>query len=157
MRSTRSPRFVIDLNFQNLFVHFGMAKSSTSVTPSCCNCIQLCISVPPSCSTRSHRQCQAIYIHGQFLENFLQNSSPAHSLHYLPGSPDRPPHRQPPPVAGLPRRQRDRLCRCRRSKSIAELGYGLDLCATPSSESQAHCFAMYLAMIEITLSSVITP
>ena len=27
------------------------------------------------------------------------------------------------------RRQRDRLRRCRRSKSIAELGYGLDLCA----------------------------
>ena len=34
VRSTRSPRFVIDLNFQNLFVHFGLTDSSTSVTPS---------------------------------------------------------------------------------------------------------------------------
>src|SRR6187401_2862234 len=34
MRSTRSPRFIIDLNFQNFVVHFGMTESSTSVTPS---------------------------------------------------------------------------------------------------------------------------
>ena len=47
------------------------------------------------------------------------------SLLCLPGSPDRPPHRQLPPAAV----NGDRLCRCRRSKSIAELGYGLDLCA----------------------------
>ena len=51
------------------------------------------------------------------------------SLLYLPGSPDRPPRRQPPPVTGLRRRQWDRLCRCCRSKSITELGYGLDICA----------------------------
>ena len=42
---------------------------------------------------------------------------------------DRPPRRQPPPVTSLCRRQRDRLRRCRRTESIAELGYGLDLCA----------------------------
>ena len=34
VRSTRSPRFAIDFNFQNLFVHFGLTNSSISVTPS---------------------------------------------------------------------------------------------------------------------------
>ena len=34
VRSTRSPRSVIDLNFQNLFVHFGMTESSILFTPS---------------------------------------------------------------------------------------------------------------------------
>ena len=34
VRSTRSPWFVIDLNFQNLFVHYGLTESSISVTPS---------------------------------------------------------------------------------------------------------------------------
>ena len=34
VRSTRSPRFVIDLNFQNLFVHFGLTEISISVKPS---------------------------------------------------------------------------------------------------------------------------
>ena len=34
VRSTQGPRFIIDLNFQNLFVYFGMTESSTSVTPS---------------------------------------------------------------------------------------------------------------------------
>ena len=33
VRSTRSPRFVIELNFQNLFVHFGLTDSSFSVLP----------------------------------------------------------------------------------------------------------------------------
>ena len=31
VRSTRSPRFVIDLNFQNLFVYFSLTDSSFSV------------------------------------------------------------------------------------------------------------------------------
>src|SRR3954463_7893150 len=31
VRSTLSSRFVIDLNFQNLFVHFGLTDSSFSV------------------------------------------------------------------------------------------------------------------------------
>src|SRR3954465_14631178 len=34
VRSTRSPRFVIDLNFQNLFLHFGLTEKSISVKPS---------------------------------------------------------------------------------------------------------------------------
>ena len=31
VRSTRSPRFVIDLNFENFFVRFGLTDSSISV------------------------------------------------------------------------------------------------------------------------------
>ena len=34
VRSTRSSRFVIDLNLQNLFVHLGLTDSSFSVLPS---------------------------------------------------------------------------------------------------------------------------
>ena len=34
VRSTRSSRFVIDLNLQNLFVHLGLTDSSFSVIPS---------------------------------------------------------------------------------------------------------------------------
>ena len=33
VRSTRSPRFIIDLNFQNLFVHFGLTNSPFLVIP----------------------------------------------------------------------------------------------------------------------------
>ena len=33
VRSTRSPRFIIDLNLQNLFVHFGLTDSPFSVIP----------------------------------------------------------------------------------------------------------------------------
>ena len=33
VRSTRSPQFVIDLNFQNFFVHFGLTDSSILVIP----------------------------------------------------------------------------------------------------------------------------
>ena len=31
VRSTRSPRFIIDLKLQNLFVHFGLTETSISV------------------------------------------------------------------------------------------------------------------------------
>ena len=34
VRSTRSPWFLIDLNFQNLFVHFAQTEISISVKPS---------------------------------------------------------------------------------------------------------------------------
>ena len=101
VRSTRSPRFVIDLNFQNLFVHFGLTVSSISViprslsrsrlsismqpiwtfwSPSFSNYLQLWISVPPSCSTRSHRQGRAIYSHGQKFGNFSEPLRPRDSL-----------------------------------------------------------------------------
>ena len=68
-----------------------------------------------------------IYPRVKFWKTF-RTSLPALSLLCLPGSPDRPPCRQLPPAAGLRRRQRDHLRRCRRSKFIAELGYGLELC-----------------------------
>ena len=55
VRSTRSPRFVIDLNFQNLFVHFGMTESSTSVTSRSLSWSRFSISVQPIRTFRSHR------------------------------------------------------------------------------------------------------
>ena len=55
VRSTRSPRFVIDLNFQNLFVHFGMTESSISVTPRSLSWSRFSISVQPIWTFRSHR------------------------------------------------------------------------------------------------------
>jgi len=59
-----------------------------SVTPSCCNCQQLCISVPPSRSTRSHRQGQDIYTDGSNFGNSSKTSSPARVLLCRLGSPD---------------------------------------------------------------------
>ena len=55
VRSTRSPRFVIDLNFQNLFMHFGMTDSSSSVTPSSLSWSRFSISVQLIWTFRSHR------------------------------------------------------------------------------------------------------
>ena len=55
VRSTWSPRFVIDLNFQNLFVYFGLTESSTSVTPSSLSWSRFSISVQPIWTFRSHR------------------------------------------------------------------------------------------------------
>lgn len=55
VRSTRSHRFVIDLNFQNLSVHFGLTDSSLSVTPSSLSWSRFSISVQPIRTIRSHR------------------------------------------------------------------------------------------------------
>ena len=55
VRSTRSPRFVIDLNFQNLFVRFSLTDPSTSVTPSSLSWSRFSISVQPIWTFRSHR------------------------------------------------------------------------------------------------------
>ena len=55
VRSTRSPWFVKDLNFQNLFVHFSMTESSTSVTQSSLSWSRFSISVQPIWTFRSHR------------------------------------------------------------------------------------------------------
>src|SRR3954469_4303974 len=57
----------------------GATDLNHSVTPSCNNCIQFCISVPPSCSTRSHRQGRAIYRHGQKFGNFSEPLRPRDS------------------------------------------------------------------------------
>ena len=55
VRSTRSPLFVIDLNFQNLFVHVGMTESSISVTPSSLSWSRFSTSMQPIRTFRSHR------------------------------------------------------------------------------------------------------
>ena len=55
MRSTRSPRFVIDLNFQNFFVHFGLTDSPISVIPRSLSRSRFSISVQPIRTFRSHR------------------------------------------------------------------------------------------------------
>ena len=47
VRSTRSPRFVIDLNFQNFFVCFGLTDSSISVPPRSLSRSRFSISVQP--------------------------------------------------------------------------------------------------------------
>lgn len=54
VRSIGSPRFVLDLNFQNLFVHFGMTESSISVTPRSPSWSRFSISVQPTRTFRSH-------------------------------------------------------------------------------------------------------
>ena len=55
VRSTRSSRFVIDLNLQNLFVHLGLADSSFSVLSSHQVDLGFSISVQPIRTFRSHR------------------------------------------------------------------------------------------------------
>ena len=55
VRSTRSSRFVIDLNFQNLSMHFGLTDPSISVTPSSLSWSRFSISVQPIWTFRSHR------------------------------------------------------------------------------------------------------
>ena len=54
VRSTRSHRFVIDLNFQNLSVHFGMTDPTTSVTPSSLSWSRFSISVQAIWTFRLH-------------------------------------------------------------------------------------------------------
>ena len=54
VRSTRSPRFVIDLNFQNFFVCFGLTDSSISVIPRSLSRSRFSISVQPILTFRSH-------------------------------------------------------------------------------------------------------
>ena len=55
VRNTRSPRFVIDLNFQNLFVHFGLTDSPFLVTPRSLSWSRFSTSVQPIRTFRSHR------------------------------------------------------------------------------------------------------
>ena len=53
--STQNPRFVIDLNFQNFFVRFGLTDSSISVIPRSLSRSRFSISVQPIWTFRSHR------------------------------------------------------------------------------------------------------
>ena len=55
MRSTQSPRFVIDLNFQNFFVLFDLIDSTISVIPRSLSRSRFSISVQPIWTFRSHR------------------------------------------------------------------------------------------------------
>ena len=55
VKSTWSPRFVIDLNFQNLSVYFGLTDSSLSVKPSPLSWSRFSISVQLIWNFRSHR------------------------------------------------------------------------------------------------------
>ena len=55
VRSTRSPQSVIDLNFQNLFVRFGLTDSTISVILRSLSWSRFSISVQPIWTFRSHR------------------------------------------------------------------------------------------------------
>ena len=86
--------------------NLGATDLNFSVTPICYNCTQLCISVPPSCSTRSHRQGRAIYIAtDKILEISPKPFARATARSAIVVS-RLSPRRQQPPVAGLRRRQR---------------------------------------------------
>ena len=55
VRSTQSLRFVMDINFQNFFVRFGLTDSSISVIPRSLSRSRFSISVQPIWTFRSHR------------------------------------------------------------------------------------------------------
>ena len=55
VRSTRSPRFVIDLNFQNFIERFGLTDSSIAVIPRSLSRSRFSISVQPIWTFWSHR------------------------------------------------------------------------------------------------------
>ena len=55
VRSTQSSRFVIDLNFQNLFVTLGLTDSSILVLPRSLSWSEFSISAQPSWTFQSHR------------------------------------------------------------------------------------------------------
>ena len=61
VRSTWSPRFVIDLNFQNFFVILGLTDSSISVIPRSLSRSRFSISVQPIWTYRSHRVAVTAY------------------------------------------------------------------------------------------------
>ena len=127
VRSARSPRFVIDLNFQNLLVIPGLTDPSISVLPRSSSWSEISISVQPIWTFRSHwfvvtehsyaSRCHRVvplghtdrvglYIAmGKSLEISLKPFARAiaRSAIVVSGS---SPHRQQPPVAGLRRCQR---------------------------------------------------
>ena len=127
VRSTWNPLFVIDLNFQNLFVHFGLTDSSFSVLPRSLSWSRFSISVQPIWTFRSHRfavtehsyasRCHRVVplghtdrvglyiLTGKILEISPKPLRPriARSTSRVSGS---SPRHQSPPIAGLCRRQR---------------------------------------------------
>ena len=129
VRSTRSPRFAIDLNFQNFFVHFGQTDSPISVILRSLSRSRFSTSVKPIRTFRSHRvsvtacsyesRCHRVvplghtdrvglYIPtGQILENFLNLLDPrlARSASRVSGSSSSSPAAScrwsPPPSTGI--------------------------------------------------------
>ena len=127
VRSTRSPRFVIDLNFQNLFVILGLTDSSISVLPRSPSWSEFSISVQPIWTFRSHRfavtehsyasRCHRVVplghtdrvglyiVTGKILEISPKPFARATARSAIGGLRSSL-RRQQPPVAGLRRRQR---------------------------------------------------
>ena len=128
VRSARSPRFVIDLNFQNLFMILGLTDTPLSVLPRSLSWSRFSISVQPIWTFRSHRVATTVYsfasrchrvvplghtdrvglytVTGKNLEispNPFARAIACSAL-VVSGSSSR---RQPPPVAGLRRRRRN--------------------------------------------------
>ena len=160
VRSTRSPRFVIDLNFQNLFMILGLTDTPLSVLPRSLSWSRFSISVQPIWTFRSHRVAVTVYSYAsrchrvvplghtdsvglyiltcKNLENFLQTSLPAHSSLCLLGLrivdfiASRLLSLVSAAVNGIQPR------RCRHSEFIAKLGYGLDHSDIPV-RFLAHC------------------
>ena len=128
VRSARSPRFVIDLNFQNLFMILGLTDTPLSVLPRSLSWSRFSISVQPIWTFRSHRgsvtarsyesRCHRVVplghtdtvrlyiVMGKNLEIPLNPFARAiaRSASKVSGSSSR---RQQPPVAGLHRHQQD--------------------------------------------------
>ena len=127
VRSTRSPRFVIDLNFQNFFVILGLTDPSILVLPRSSSWSEFSISVQPiwtfwshqfavtehSYASRCHRvvplgHTDRVGLYIVTGKNLEISPNPfaraiASSANLVSGS---SPCCQPPPVAGLRRRQR---------------------------------------------------
>ena len=99
VRSTRSPQFVIDLNFQNLFVILGLTDTPLSVLPRSLSWYRFSIPVQPIWTIRPHRVAITVYsfasrchrvvplghtdrvglyiVMGNFFWKFLRTPSPA--------------------------------------------------------------------------------
>ena len=126
VRSTRSPQFVIDLNFQNFFVILGLTDSSISVLPRSPSRSRFSISVQPIRTFRSHRVAVTVHSYASRCHRVVPLShtdrvglyivmgknleiSPNLFARAIARSAIRvsglSPRRQPPPVAGLRRRQ----------------------------------------------------
>ena len=61
VRSARSPRFVIDLNFQNLFMILGLTDTLLSVLPRSLSWSRFLILVQPIWTIQSHRVATTVY------------------------------------------------------------------------------------------------
>ena len=128
VRSTRSPRFVIDLNFQNFFVILGLTDSSISVLLRSLSRSRFSISVQPIWTFWSHRFAVTEHSYASRCHRVVPlGHTDRVGLYILTGknleiSPNlfaraiacsasmvswSSPHCQPPPVAGL--------CHCQRN------------------------------------------